>query len=75
MATSDNNKGDFEDISDQLYPDRNRKSASSSEEQSSFWYDLLTGNKNTAENFVRIRCRYKVEKALNESKCSFMNVI
>ncbi|KAH7644835.1 mitochondrial inner membrane protease atp23 [Dermatophagoides farinae] len=67
MATSDNNKGDYEDISDQLYPDRKRKSASPSEKQSSFWYDLLTGNKNTAENFVRIRCRYKVEKALNES--------
>ncbi|OTF73644.1 hypothetical protein BLA29_014166 [Euroglyphus maynei] len=71
MASSEN-KGKYEDISDQLYPDRNRRSGSTDEEKSSYWYDILTGRKNAAENFVRIRCRYKVEKALNESKLAFI---
>lgn len=69
MAPSEK-KNDYEDISDQLYPDRKRKSGSTDEEQSSSWYDIVSGKKNAAENFVRIRCRYKVEKALSESELS-----
>lgn len=75
MSSSNDNKL-FEDLSHELYPERKNVSSNKMDiNKSNTWWDLLTFKKNSADNFIKLRCQYKVAKALNESKFCLLFLI